>query len=178
MQRVTRPSRYNSLPSPPASPSSPGYFGGGDPGSGIAATVPGHEWFNGVQEELLAVITAGGLTPSATDRAQVLAALRTLFGGVGSLGTVGYMRGSGGLIRQWGYSGLADDGNVFVTFPIAFPSAAIGASATADHSGSAVTGANAIGAYLSGITTAGMYVGRSMYLGDSTTGCWWEAWGY
>ena len=80
MQRVTRPSRYTSLPSPPAFPSSPGYFGGGDPASGVPATVPGYEWFNGVQEELTAFLAAASITPAAGDTAQVLRAARRIIG--------------------------------------------------------------------------------------------------
>ena len=81
MQRVSRSSAVPSLPAAPVSPSAPGFFAGGNPGLGQAATVPGYEWFNAVQEELMAVILRGGLTASPTDLAQVRKSLDRLFGG-------------------------------------------------------------------------------------------------
>lgn len=75
MQRVTRSTAVAVLPAPPAGAGSPGYFSGGNAGTGTPATVPGYEWFNGVQEELLAVIVAAGLTPSAADNTQLLQAV-------------------------------------------------------------------------------------------------------
>lgn len=57
----------------------PGYFTKGDPVGGIPATVPGQDWCNSVQEEILAPILAAGLTPSKANRAQLLQALQTLF---------------------------------------------------------------------------------------------------
>jgi microcystin-dependent protein len=70
-----------SLPAAPASPGTPGYFTGGNPGLGQGATVPGYEWFNAVQEELMAVILRGGITGSNADLAQVRKSLDRLFGG-------------------------------------------------------------------------------------------------
>lgn len=80
MQRVTRSTAIASLPAPPASPGPPGYFTGGNPAGGIQATVPGYEWFNMVQEELFAFLTAAGLTPSLTDLSQVLRGARQVIG--------------------------------------------------------------------------------------------------
>jgi hypothetical protein len=81
MQRVTRPSAVASPPDPPASPGTPGYFTGGNPATGTPATVPGYEWFNSVQEELLAPVLRAGLTPSAASATQLRQALDRLFGG-------------------------------------------------------------------------------------------------
>ncbi|MCA3342582.1 MAG: hypothetical protein ING24_09085 [Roseomonas sp.] len=81
MQRVSRSSAVPSLPAAPASPGAPGYFTGGNPGLGQGATVPGYEWFNAVQEELMAVIARSGLTASPSDLAQVRKSLDRLFGG-------------------------------------------------------------------------------------------------
>jgi microcystin-dependent protein len=86
MQRVNRSSAVPSLPAAPASPGLPGYFTGGNPALGQAATVPGYEWFNAVQEELIGVIARGGLTASNADLAQVRKSLDRLFGG----GLVGF----------------------------------------------------------------------------------------
>jgi hypothetical protein len=66
MQRVKRSTAISALPAPPAG-GTPGYFTSGNPGAGQAATVPGYEWFNGVQEEIMAVIEGQGLVPSSTD---------------------------------------------------------------------------------------------------------------
>lgn len=81
MQRVTRSTAVAVQPAPPASPGSPGFFTGGNPGGGIPATIPGYEWFNAVQEELLAPIARAGLTPSAADLAQLRQAMDRLYGG-------------------------------------------------------------------------------------------------
>ena len=80
MQRVNRSSASPTLPAAPTG-GTPGYFTGGNPGLGQDATVPGYEWFNAVQEELMAVILRGGLTASPTDLAQVRKSLDRLFGG-------------------------------------------------------------------------------------------------
>lgn len=78
MQRVTRSTAVAVLPAPPAGAGSPGYFTGGNPGTGTPATVPGFEWFNGVQEEIIAVIVAAGLTPDAGDLTQLRQAIAAL----------------------------------------------------------------------------------------------------
>ena len=80
MQRVNRASAVITLPAPPAG-GTPGFFTAGNPGLGQPATVPGFEWFNGVQEELIALITRGGITASNADLAQVQKSLDRLFGG-------------------------------------------------------------------------------------------------
>lgn len=46
MQRVTRSTAVAVLPAPPAGAGSPGFFTGGNPGTGTPATIPGYEWFN------------------------------------------------------------------------------------------------------------------------------------
>lgn len=80
MQRVKRSSSVTVLPSPPGS-GTPGFFTGGNPALGQAATVPGYEWFNGVQEELVGLIQRGGIAASDADLAQVRKSLDRLFGG-------------------------------------------------------------------------------------------------
>jgi hypothetical protein len=81
MQRVTRSTAVAVAPAPPASPGPPGFFTPGNPGGGIPATIPGYEWFNAVQEELVAPILRAGLTPSATDLTQLRQAMDRLYGG-------------------------------------------------------------------------------------------------
>jgi hypothetical protein len=75
MQRVNRSSAVATLPAAPAG-GTPGYFAAGNPGIGQPATVPGYEWFNAVQEELLAALQDGGLTASAADLTQLRQAIR------------------------------------------------------------------------------------------------------
>jgi hypothetical protein len=80
MQRVNRSSAVASLPAAPAG-GTPGYFGGGNPGIGQGATVPGYEWFNGVQEELIGMLTRAGITPAQADLTQLRQSLDRLYGG-------------------------------------------------------------------------------------------------
>jgi hypothetical protein len=80
MQRVSRASAIATIPAPPAG-GTPGFFTGGNPSAGQQATVPGYEWFNSVQEELLGVILRGGISASNADLAQVRKSLDRLFGG-------------------------------------------------------------------------------------------------
>lgn len=52
---------------------------------------------------------------------------------VKSIGASGYITLPGGLILQWGKTGLiADEGSATVTFPVAFPTACLNVSATGD----------------------------------------------
>jgi len=81
MQRVTRSSAVASMPAAPASPAAPGFFTGGNPGAGQQATVPGFEWFNGVQEELIGMLTRAGVTPALADVTQLRQSLDRLYGG-------------------------------------------------------------------------------------------------
>lgn len=80
MQRVTRATAVASLPAPPAG-GTPGFFAAPNPGASVPATVPGYEWFNGVQEELMAVIEGAGLSGSATDHTKLRQALQSMITG-------------------------------------------------------------------------------------------------
>jgi len=77
MQRVKTKTAVSDLPAY-SETGTPGYFRNGDPVAGTQATVPGQDWFNMVQEELLNVITAAELAPSATDDTQLLQAIMRL----------------------------------------------------------------------------------------------------
>jgi microcystin-dependent protein len=63
----------------------PGYFTKGDPGTGTLATVPGQDWFNSVQEELIGIITAAGLTPSKANNAQLITAIKAISSAPGTV---------------------------------------------------------------------------------------------
>lgn len=74
MQRTKRSTAVAVLPAAPAGGVA-GYFAQPNPSGGVPATVPGYEWYNNVQEELVALVLAAGLTLSDTDRTQLLQAL-------------------------------------------------------------------------------------------------------
>lgn len=118
-------------------------FKDGDLSSGILATDLTAAWFNGVQEELLAVIEAAGIAPTSANLTQLLLALRsagvfqtqatndsstkaatTAFANPGSsLAASGYQKLPSGLILQWGSFTSSGAGTSSVSFPIAFPTA-------------------------------------------------------
>lgn len=78
MHRVDTSTAAPALPaSDPAG--TPGYFTKGSPGAGTLATVPGQDWFNAVQEELINVLVQSGITPDKADRTQLWAALVAQF---------------------------------------------------------------------------------------------------
>ncbi|QBR31897.1 MULTISPECIES: hypothetical protein [Pseudomonas] len=51
-------------------------FTEGDPVGGVQATVVTEDWLNDVQEELISILTAAGITPAKGTQNQILAALR------------------------------------------------------------------------------------------------------
>lgn len=55
-----------------------GYFTEGNPQTATPATVVSADWLNTVQEELIGVVVAAGLTPDKDDRTQVLQALNAI----------------------------------------------------------------------------------------------------
>jgi hypothetical protein len=123
MQRIQDPSAVPFIPDIPPLAGPAGYFTGGNPTGGVPATVLRAWWLNMIQEELMTVVTAGGQTPNSNGD-QLLAAMRTMFGGTGTLGGVGYMRLPGGVILQWGTRISNPSGITDVTFPIGFPTTA------------------------------------------------------
>jgi hypothetical protein len=64
-----------------------GMFVNGDPGAGIAATEVRAEWLTAIQEELVGVILAAGITLDKGDNTQLLAALNNRYGRLGSANT-------------------------------------------------------------------------------------------
>ncbi|MFC0384325.1 glycine-rich domain-containing protein [Muricoccus vinaceus] len=78
MRRIFHQTAVAQLPAVPALAGTSGFFTGGNPGAGLPATVVPDWWLNGIQEELMAFLTATGITPDATT-AQVLAACRAMF---------------------------------------------------------------------------------------------------
>lgn len=86
MDRIYASGASGSAPSVPASPSS-GYPTAGNPGAGTPATKPGPYWYHMVMEELMAIITAGGVTPAPGALNQVKQALDALYAPKGSGGS-------------------------------------------------------------------------------------------
>jgi microcystin-dependent protein len=115
MQRVKRSTAVAVLPAHPAG-GTPGYFPQPDPGGGVPAAVPGYEWYNNVQEEIVNVILAAGGTLDGNNRAQMLAAIQQLIVSGGAPGEivffakntapVGYLKANGAAISRGAYSAL------------------------------------------------------------------------
>jgi len=87
MYRIDIPSAAASLPTPSAL-GTEGFWTAGVPGT-VPATVMDQDWFNMVQEELIAFLTAAGITHSKSTRNQVLTSVQQLIAS-GSLGLAGY----------------------------------------------------------------------------------------
>ena len=88
-------------------------------------------WFNGVQEELMAIIAAGGETPDPNNNNQVLTALLSLFGysiGADNSGYFSFATIDGQkLIMQFGQVTMpANLGTTSVNLPVSFNSQYLG----------------------------------------------------
>lgn len=77
MFRIDDPTAAVALPTPETA-GAEGYFTEGSPTAGTPATNVRGSWLNMIQEELRAIVVAGGLTPAKTVYSQVLAAIRTI----------------------------------------------------------------------------------------------------
>lgn len=126
MFRIDDPSAVGALPTPEAA-GTEGYFTEGNPGGGVAATLVRASFLNMIQEEIRAVVVAGGLTPSKTTYNQLLTAIQNLraTGYASSLvSPAGYIKlptWLGGLIIQWGTLPTSAVGGVATAFPLTFP---------------------------------------------------------
>ena len=78
MFRIDNTSAVGTLPVPPPV-GLPGYFTDGNPALAIAATIVDAWWANALQEEILAVVEAAGITPRKTNNAQLPEALNGLY---------------------------------------------------------------------------------------------------
>ena len=77
MFRIDDPSAAVALPTPEAA-NVEGYWTEGNPVTSTLATLERASWFNMIQEELRAIVVAGGLTPSKVTYNQVLTAINNL----------------------------------------------------------------------------------------------------
>lgn len=167
MHLIDNGTQVASLPSPRTAVGTPGYAFNGDPGAGTP-TIWDADIANTLIEEIRQVIAAASITLSRTNNAQLLAALRKLCGGPGSLGTNGYMPLAGGLILVWGqYTGTTDatGPNVFevgvsVTWATSLTNVYGGVASALDVSGSQLQEQAWIATY----TLSGSYVGMNARL--------------
>lgn len=77
MQRVKTATAIDQKPAY-STDGDPGFFRSGDPVQGLPATVPGQDWFNQVQEEIIHVILGAGLALNAEDDTQLYQAVVAL----------------------------------------------------------------------------------------------------
>ncbi|HLN23873.1 MAG TPA: tail fiber protein [Patescibacteria group bacterium] len=84
MYRIDDPSAAATLPVPEAALTE-GFWTEGNPAAGTPATLERASWFNMVQEELVSIVTAGGITRSKVVYNQVLLALKKLFQAAASI---------------------------------------------------------------------------------------------
>jgi hypothetical protein len=77
------PTSVTVIPTPSAVVS-PGYFTNGNPTLSVPATIVQSDFLNSLIAELLAVITASGLTPSKTNNGQLLQAIQELITAAGA----------------------------------------------------------------------------------------------
>lgn len=106
MQRIDHATAVGVKPDPQEE-GTPGFFNYAPAGSGATPTVVSSDWLNQVQEELLAVIEAGGIEPSKTNTGQVLAAILGMIGASAA--------GSGGDIYGFTLSNTAGNTTTHIT---------------------------------------------------------------
>lgn len=187
MQRIDGPSRAAALPAPTATGaggSSPGYFAHGDLLAGIPYTTLDPDWLNMIQEELVAVVSAAGLTLDKANHGQVLAAMQAMF--IAS-GAPSFTHPGSGVWRRVGPDGFIEcgatqalgttsEGTVTINFATAFPNECLGCFATAIATGSGSGDTQLQESALS----AGLAIMRiqsdNATFGD-TTSFRWRAWG-
>jgi hypothetical protein len=83
MYQIDNSTALPTMPTPAAA-GTPGWFTGGSPGAGVPATILDSDWLNTVQAELIAILTAAGITPTKGQDAQLLAAIDALIVAGGS----------------------------------------------------------------------------------------------
>lgn len=77
MKRVSTSTAVALLPAP-IDGGVPGFFARPDPVNSVSATVPGHDWFNRVQEEMCYVIEANGMALDGLDNTQLYHAIKKM----------------------------------------------------------------------------------------------------
>ena len=102
--------------------------------------------------------------------------------GTSSFGTSGYIIEASGYTRQWGHYTTPVGGNatVTITFPVAFATACLGASATIDNTGHASSTSTGIVVYTAPSTTTVTFqtVGYQSGSINNVAGFYWEVFGH
>jgi hypothetical protein len=182
MQRIDGPTRAAALPAPAATgsgSSSPGYFAHGNLHDGVPYTLLDPDWLNMVQEELVAVVVAGGLALNKANHGQVLAALQALFVPAFTHSGSDWRRvGPDGFIECGGVQalGTTSEGTITIDFPVDFPNECLGVLGVMVATGSA-SGDTQL---QEGTLSAGSATMRIQSDGASfsdTTSVRWRAWG-
>lgn len=198
MDRTFESGAAGSPPSAPASPSI-GYPTAGNPGS-TPATKPGPWWYHMITEEIRKVVLDAGLTPDHTDLAQLSQAVQTLVSNLAavaastgeisgfsavnkfirpdriesafarSLTANGYQKLPGGLIIQWGSGNMSSGNSQVITYPIAFPTAAL-MGLISDGTGSSSV-------FVMGVQTPGLSTMTAWCSSAAPGGYYWLAIGY
>lgn len=140
MYRIDDASAAATMP-PPEAAGTEGFFTEGNPGSGVPATRVRASWLNAIQEELRAVIVAGGITPTKVLTNQLLAAIKAVAVGqfTQNLTTNGWVQLPNGLILQWGAATVTGSTATVITLPTTFPVASLGSLAVIQSSTNATT---------------------------------------
>jgi hypothetical protein len=108
-----------------------GKFSDGNPGQGVPASLDPAAWANAVTDELLAVIVAGGLTPSEGVFNQLLQALPNALASRPEMGRLltgsgpFHQRLPGGFVLIFGNGVVNGSGDLIVSFPFSLLSAPI-----------------------------------------------------
>lgn len=97
-----------------------GYFTEGDPVNAIPATVVSADWLNTVQEELLGLLTATGITPDKDNRTQVLSAIIHLIEDRASVAKATIANNQVAAANLGGVGDFAFDGSKFVQVIVEF----------------------------------------------------------
>jgi hypothetical protein len=136
MQRIDVGTAVAVLPTPAAA-GTPGFFTEGDPVGGIAPTIVSGDWLNMVQEELIGVVVKSGLTPSKTNRTQLLTSIIALIVGAdgSNIGSEGSISLAGGLlVAKWGTVTIAPSQSATTSvahpYPVPFPAESFGVLGT------------------------------------------------
>ncbi|VWB75897.1 hypothetical protein BLA6993_03586 [Burkholderia lata] len=158
MFRTDQTTAVTALPVPAAA-GTPGYFTGGNPATGQAATILDADWLNMVQEELMNLLAAAGIPPSKTTYNQVLAAIQKVVTG----------QTSGRLlnVQKFTSSGTytPTPGTTSIVVEVLGGGGGGGGSAATSSTQAAVGGCGASGAYAKSRFTTGFAAGIAVTVG-------------
>lgn len=145
-------------------------FTDGDPVGGVQATIVTDDWLNDVQEELISVLTDGGIAPVKGTQDQLLKAIKAIGRSPATLGTAGELKIPvvvGGVSRtfilKWGQASGAS--TYSITFPSAFPTACLWAGGFSNGGGGSAAAFCEVGIFSA--STLPLYTLQSGGVGSS-----------